>query len=119
MGESPSGDLQDLWGQYQATKALVDTVQAQIALVQSALDGGPLTVKPGSADDDYLSFSRSGTDGSENYNRQSLLQRQDELISQLERLFETMKSQRRLAIMARSGWGGRRVGRGGTFWRGW
>ena len=114
MGESPSADIQDLWGEYQASKTLLVALQTQLALVQGVASG-VIDVEPGSANDDYLSFSRSGTDGSESYSRESLLQRQGELVTQIKTTFDVMAQQRRLAIMARSGFGMRRVDRGVRF----
>jgi hypothetical protein len=120
MGESPSGDIQDLWTEYQATKALLVTLQSQLALVQGVASG-IIDVVPGSAQDDYLSFSKGGNVGGENYSRESLLNRQGQLVTQIKNTFELMREQRRLAIMARSGYSARRVDRGGCGYgfRGW
>ena len=117
MAESPSGDLQDLWSIYQATKARYDNTATLYDLV-SGVASGVIDVTPGSAADDYMSFARSGMDGSESYNRESLLQRMAELAKQMGDLDTLMEKQRLRAIKARSGFGSRRVGRGGTFWRG-
>ena len=114
MGESPAGDIQDLWVEYQTSKGLLITLQAQLALVQGVASG-VIDVAPGSANDDYMSFARSGPKGSTSWNRESLLSRQRELVDQIKEMFDTMREQRRLAIMATPGFGRRRVSQGPRF----
>jgi len=74
-----------------------------------------LTVEPGSANDDYLSFARSGTKGSTSWNRQSLLDRQSELTDQLVKVFDTLEKQRLLAIKASPGFTQIPIGRRGRY----
>ena len=118
MGESPSADIQDVWQIYQNTKARYDATAALYDLV-SGVAAGIIAVTPGSANDDYLSFARSGMIGGEPYSRESLLQRMSELAKQMTDLDSLMEKQHLRAVKYRAGHGARRVGRGGVFWRGW
>ena len=115
--DNPSADISSLWDIYNATKERYDNTATLYDMV-SGVAAGIISVVPGSPNDDYLSFARSGMDGSENYNRESLLQRMSELAKQMNDLDGLMGKQRLRAIKARSGFGARRVGRGGAL-RGW
>ena len=115
---NPAADIGNLWARYHATEARYNETSLLYDLV-SGVATGIVSVVPGSPNDDYLSFARSGMDGSESYNRESLLARMSELLKQMGDLETLMEKQRLLAIKASRGVGVRRVGRGGAFWRGW
>ena len=113
---NPSADIQSTWDRYQATQARYAATAALYDLV-SGVAAGVIDVAPGSAADDYMSFARSGMDGSENYNRESLLTRMTELLKQMTDLETLMEKQRLLAVKMRAGFGSRHVSRGGNFRR--
>ena len=112
--DNPASDISSLWDIYEATKTRYDTTAALYDLV-SGVAAGVIDVVPGSANDDYMSFARSGMDGSESYSRESLLSRMAELAKQMNDLDGLMEKQRLRAIKARAGFGARRVNRGVRF----
>ena len=117
MGESAQQNTIDFWQIYQATKARYDNTAALYDLVSEAA-AGVVAVEPGSANDDYLSFARSGMDGSENYNRESLLQRMAELAKQMSDLDGLLETQYLRAIKSRAGIQSTRIGNCGVNFRG-
>ena len=109
MGESAQQNTIDFWAIFEATKARYDSIAALYDLVSEAATG-VVAVVPGSANDDYLSFARSGLDGSESYNRESLLQRMSELAKQMTDLDALLEKQYLRAVKSRAGIQSTRVG---------
>jgi len=95
---SCGNDPFDKWKIVQATNALIETNQAQIELVQTALT----TLVEGGLPD-YAGISNSGEAGGESWTVVTLQARLDSLVEQSVKLFGLLEQQRRLAVKATPG----------------
>ena len=98
MIETAQQDTQDLWAQYQATKALVNAQGTLIATFQAAL----ATLQAGGSSD-FSSIANSGQEGSESWSQVTLLQKLNDAITRYTSLQELEERQRLLAIKSSAG----------------